>query len=197
LAPPPAISGTCASHPRVPCHARPVARPYPPRPPSNPGPISPQIHHCRRRRELRRCRDSSSPVKSSSIPRMGIFPSSSSSDSPPYPALSLTVQGRRRTAPPAAAYHRCATPSSPFSARAATGEVRRGRLHAMRVLALLRSPPRPPLPASRRGARAARVGAPRRRVLALTGLGGAPARGTRLSASGLRVWPGPGTPSVF
>ena len=80
--------------------------------------------------ELRRCRDSSSPVNLLSIPRMGSISSFSSLDSPPYPAFPLSLQCRRRRPPSAAA--RRAAPPAVVPAILVAGEVRHLLLIAMR-----------------------------------------------------------------
>ena len=62
-------------------------------------------------------------MSAASIPRIGSFPSSSSFDSPPHSAPSLTAQGRHRSPRSAAAQHRRAARPSPLPVRAAAGEV--------------------------------------------------------------------------
>jgi len=77
-------------------------------------------------------RDSPSPVSRGSIPRGGSFSSLSSFDSPPYPAPSSPLQGRRRAPSPAATRRHCAATSPPFPAIQAPGEARRHLLHPVR-----------------------------------------------------------------
>jgi hypothetical protein len=138
-----------------------------------------------RRPSSRRRRDSPSPVSAVSIPRVGSFLASSSSDSSAHPASSFAVQGRRRSPTPATAPVRRAASPLPLSARDLAGEVRRRLLLAVRTFPGRVSPP-PLAPSTTAGSR---------RVLALTGLGGAPARGTHLSASGMAGVAAPGGPS--
>ena len=75
--------------------------------------------------ELLAAVDSPSPVSAASIPRMGSFLASSSSDFAPNPAPSPSLQGRRRAGPPAAAPAHRAAPPPPFPADQPAGEARR------------------------------------------------------------------------
>ena len=205
---PSSASAPRAVHRRVPC--RPSLLPSPSPYPRRSRPRSPPQTLARfprpplpRRPSSRRRRDSPSPVSVVSIPRVGSFLASSSSDSGANPAPSPPLQGRRRSPSPAAAPVRRAASPLPLSARALAGEVRRRLLLAVRAFPGPRQPSsaRPLHHRRRRRAVAraprawARPGAGSRRVLALTGLGGAPARGTHLSASGLAGVAAPGGPS--
>ena len=202
-------------HPRLPRHVpaivvsraalslSPHPSPYPPPARSRSPPQTLAPPPLPRRPSSRRRRDSPSPVSDVSIPRVGSFLASSSSDSGANPAPSPPLQGHRRSPSPAAAPVRRAASLLPLSARALAGEVRRRLLLAVRTFPGPRQPSSArPLDHRRRRhavARAPRAwacpGAGSRRVLALTGLGGAPARGTHLSASGLAGVAAPGGPS--